>query len=139
MVEKLFNAVLIVAAITAIAAFAYSVHKFGEEKNEMPAGLQIYDRKKQLILDTSDYTFRQFGQGETGRSDGNIIDSQVTADTMVIPYSIALDTESKGSYYYMRVPVFTVGNGEIAWHFPKSSYQHDCKSSVLFIYGEYRK
>lgn len=138
MIEKLFNAVLIVAVITAIAAFIYSVHKIGG-KNEMPAGLQIYDSKKQLILDTSDYTFRQFGQGETGRSDGNIIDSQITADTVVIPYSIALDTETKGSYYYMQVPFFTVSKGEIAWYFPKSSYQYDCKNNVLFIYGEYRK
>ena len=117
----------------------------------MPAGLQVYDQTGDIVLDTTDYTFKVLGSGETGTRDGCLEDSAITADTQVIITSFG---ERSADLYVglsgveqemmTRKPKFTVTAGKISWVFGNHTTTKWYIASVdgvypaKFIYGVYQ-
>lgn len=89
----------------------------------MAIGLQCFDDKGRIILDTTDTATFFYGLGYTGTSPGSIKDARIReGKTFILPYKTCLaekdsssliDDELKDIRGYSTV--FTITDGEITW------------------------
>lgn len=141
------TAVIIAVIVLAVfGVYLWFERKAGED---VPAGLQVWDSKGMLILDTTDRTFEVLGQGSTGTADGYIEDTAITADTDVLitswgARSPTIDWAAVNMYVILTCrPQFTVEAGRISWAFitpPANFWKSEALNGVYpanFIYGRY--
>ena len=107
---------------------------------DMPQGLQVFNSAGEVILDTNNFTFKQFGIAETGIIDGELVDSRITEKTVIVPFSLGIASNERNEY--ARTPILTVAPGKIKWWFvePVSPWIKEIsqKIGVNFFYGEWR-
>lgn len=111
----------------------------------MPAGLQVFDENGDIMLDTTDYTFKIFGTAETGIEDGSISSALITKKTVVIvmgldPSNVDVSSSVRG-FLGIRQPRFNIVDGAIKWTFGTAEDYYlpeKGRLSVRFLYGEYR-
>lgn len=108
-----------------------------KKDNDVPTGLQTFDKNGNLVLDFTENTYRIYGFGETGTADGFITDSNITVDSFILPYNVLVQhTGGYESYWedlaYGIYPFFKISDGKIEWVFRKET---GAIYNVLFAYG----
>ena len=98
---------IIIAVIVLVAAIFFYRKK---RKNEMPAGLQIFDENGKLTFGMSKNTTYIIGQTSTnGASSGVVNDERIQGTVW-----IAITAKSVSN---ARFPIFSVTKGKISWRY----------------------
>ena len=123
--------------------YADGAKKEGVVKN-MPQGLQVFDENGNLIIDIGTHITKALGEGDTGTTDGSIVDDRLNDGAVWVLITERLSGDADVDYRETKrsrcLPNFTNSGNTITWKFNHKTSISNMQYTdvrVKFLYGIY--